>query len=145
MFPYGKWVIPVWIILATLFIIQLIPVDRTAPIDAGVVQAPKEVMQILKRSCFDCHSNHTHWPWYGYVAPVSWWVSDHIEEAREALNLTSWNDYDTDEQVEFVEDIWDEVDLGKMPPNYYLWMHPHAALTQSEKQALAAWSASVDE
>jgi hypothetical protein len=142
-FPFGKWSIPVWLILAILVTIQLVPVDRSAPVDAGVVQAPERVVQILKQNCFDCHSNHTRWPWYGYLAPVSWWVNHHIEEARDALNLTTWNDYDADEQAEFVEEMWDEVDLGKMPPNYYLWMHPNAALNQNEKQALAAWSASV--
>lgn len=111
--------------------------------DAGVVEAPEEVVHILKRSCFDCHSNHSQWPWYGYLAPVSWWVSDHIHEARDALNLTKWDDYDADEQSEFAEDMWDEVDLGRMPPDYYLQMHPDAVLTPAEKQALAAWSASA--
>lgn len=143
MFPLGKWSILIWITLAILVGIQLVPVDRSSPVDAGVVEAPEEVVQILKRSCFDCHSNHTQWPWYGYLAPASWWVSHHIDEARDALNLTTWNDYDADERAEFSEEIWDEVDLGNMPPDYYLWMHADAVLNPAEKQALAAWSASA--
>ena len=143
MFPLGKWSLPILITLAILVGIQFVPVDRSSPVDAGFVEAPEEVVQILKRSCFDCHSNHTQWPWYGYLAPVSWWVSHHIDEARDALNLTTWNDYDADEQAEFSEEIWDEVDLGNMPPDYYLWMHADAELNPAEKQALAAWSASA--
>ena len=143
MFPLGKLSIAAGVVLAVFAVIQLVPVDRSSPSEAGLVEAPQEVVQILRRSCFDCHSNQTQWPWYGYVAPVSWWVNHHVEEARAALNLTRWNDYDPDERIELAEEIWDEVDLGNMPPDYYLWMHAGAELTPLEKKSLAAWSESA--
>ena len=75
----------VWVVIAAFILIQFVPVDRSNPPVLSDVQAPAEVQTILRRSCYDCHSHETHWPWYAYVAPASWFVVDHIEEGREDL------------------------------------------------------------
>jgi len=71
--------------------VQLVPVDRTNPPVESAVAAPAEVRSILRRSCFNCHSYETEWPWYGYVAPLSWLVAHHVHEAREEMNFSTWN------------------------------------------------------
>ena len=124
--------------------LQLWPVNRQPEREQGLVEAPEDVLLILETSCFDCHSNRTRWPWYGYVAPFSWLVADHIQEGREALNFTTWDLYDEDEQLELREEAWDEVDLGEMPPDYYLLLHPEGQLNESERALLRAWAEGGD-
>ena len=85
-------------------------------------------------------SNRTRWPWYGYVAPFSWLIQDHVQEARGELDFTSWNQYDEDERLELREEIWDEVDLGEMPPDYYVLLHPEGRVSEAEQAILKAWA-----
>jgi len=120
--------------------IQLVPVDRSNPPAQGEIQAPAEVMQVLRESCFDCHSIETTWPWYSRVAPVSWLVAWDVAEAREELNFSSWSQLDAEEQSELREEIWEEVEEEEMPLWYYLPTHPEARLTEQDRQALRAWS-----
>jgi hypothetical protein len=47
----------------------------------------------LVRACGNCHSNHTDWPWYSHVAPVSWWITQHVREGREKLDFSDWERY----------------------------------------------------
>lgn len=114
-----------------LVLIQLWPVDRSnPPVTREIRWATSEAGDIARRACYDCHSNETDWPWYAYVAPVSWWISDHVEHARGHLNFSEWdqpND-DADEIVEMVEE-------GEMPLPPYAQMHGEARLTGQEKEA----------
>src|SRR5687767_12229671 len=59
---------------------------------------PPDVAAILERSCRDCHSNGTRWPWYSNVAPVSWWVIDHVNHGRSHFNFSEWAKYNHEEQ-----------------------------------------------
>ena len=79
-------VIAVGVVVA-LAAIQLVPVHRTNPPVRVEVNAPEEVMAIIQRACYDCHSNETRWPWYSRVAPVSWFVVSHVKKARGDLNF----------------------------------------------------------
>lgn len=126
--------------VALFLVIQLVPVDREPPMEEGLVSAPDEVLAVLRQNCFDCHSNRTRWPWYGYVAPFSWLIQDHVQEARGELDFTSWNQYDEDERLELREEIWDEVDLGEMPPDYYVLLHPEGRVSEAEQAILKAWA-----
>ena len=83
------------------------------------------------RTCFDCHSNETHWPWYSRVAPVSWWNQDHVDEGRDDLNFSEWS-WDYDE----LDEIAGSVNEGEMPPNYYTLIPGSRNLTESEIQEL---------
>lgn len=118
--------------IGVLFIlIQLIPVDRTNP---TVVSEPKwdspETRLLAQKACFDCHSNESKYPFYAYVAPVSWLVKNHIEEGRHSLNFSEWkNDVDIDE-------IADEVNNDDMPLWDYKLMHSESRLSDSEKDRL---------
>ena len=95
------------ILIAMLLIIgiaQVIPVDRTNPPVETEIPVDAEIRQLLQRSCYDCHSNETRWPWYAQVAPVSWLVADDVKHARDHLNFSTWNAYDSEKQAE-IDDL----------------------------------------
>lgn len=130
------------IILAAAFLaIQLVPVNRNNPPVKATVQAPAAVTAILKRSCFDCHSNETTWPWYSRVAPVSFFVAEHVHEGRKDLNFSRWPTYDFDAQDLLLRDIHKVVNEGEMPLRTYLLGHPDARLSPAEKKTLLDWAA----
>lgn len=119
---------------------QLVPLPRTNPPVEEAMPAPPEVQAILDRSCADCHTHTTKWPWYAYVAPASWLLVYDVHEAREHMNLSRWNDYAPDEQRKKTEEIWEEVEEGEMPLPPYLWMHPDAELSEGDRETLRRWS-----
>ena len=82
---YKKILIAVVVIFV---VIQFIPVDRTNPPVTEEIKAPENVLKILQTSCYDCHSNKTDWPWYSYVAPVSFFIVGDVSEGRHHLNFT---------------------------------------------------------
>lgn len=122
-----------------LLAIQLVPVDRSNPPVESTVPAPPAVEEILRRACFDCHSNETAWPWYSRVAPASWIVARDTRQGREHLNFSTWNRLDPEERIDLLEDVWEEVDAGDMPMAIYLPLHPEARLTEADKAAIEAW------
>lgn len=85
----------------------------------------------MRRACFDCHSNQTVWPWYSYVAPVSWLVQNDVDGGRQHLNFSEW-----DRPQRHAKDVAAQVKQGEMPLWFYLPMHPAARLTAEEKRAL---------
>ncbi len=137
----AKWATAVLII--ALVAIQLVPVDRTNPPVETEVPATAEVRSVLRRACYDCHSNETVWPWYSRVAPASWLVASDVHEGREELNFSTWNRYTAKQQAKKMKESWDEVAEGEMPPWIYLPLHPNARLSADDRAALRAWSQSV--
>lgn len=132
--------------LGVLFVaIQFIPVERTNPPVTGLVDAPEEVLTTLRRSCWDCHSNETDWPWYAYVAPMKLRVSQHVWMGREHVNFTEWDSYDAEELDEAYEDIAKVIDRGRMPLKDYLLVHRNAKLTTSDRERLVSWAESARE
>ncbi len=120
-----------------LILIRLIPFGHDH-VNPPVVQEPNwdspTTRELAVRACFDCHSNETAWPWYSNIAPVSWLVYRDVLEGREHLNFSDWGAArgESREPGESAE----AVERGKMPPAYYVWMHPDAKLTDAEKQQL---------
>jgi Haem-binding domain len=127
-------------ILALLIAIQFIQVDRSNPPIKDNVLIPPAVSEVLHKSCFDCHSNETNWPWYSNIAPVSWMLSHHVQEGRDHLNFSTWNETSGEKQTEIVKEVWEEVSEGKMPLGSYLLLHPKAKLSDAEKEELRIWS-----
>ena len=119
---------------------QLVPVDRTNPAVESEVPAPGPVREILRRSCYDCHSHETRWPWYSRVAPVSWLVRHDVNHAQEHLNFSTWNRYDAEKRKEHLEEIAEEVEEGAMPLWYYLPLHPEARLSDADRRTLVEWT-----
>jgi hypothetical protein len=128
---------------ATLIVavaIQLVPVERANPPVEFEVDPPADVHAILKRSCYDCHSNETRWPWYSRVAPASWLVARDVRRGREDLNFSEWPAFDFEDQEVALSDIVKQIDKGKMPLPVYLVMHPGARLSESERGRLLEWA-----
>jgi hypothetical protein len=125
---------------ALLLVAQVVPITRENPPHQGEVPAPQEVRAILERSCYDCHSRETRWPWYGYVAPVSWLLARDIQEAREHLDFTAWDTYSEKKRREHFEEIWEEVEEGEMPLWFYLPLHPEARLSERDLAHLKEWT-----
>jgi len=114
------------------------PTDPSAVLSARV-EVPAGVKALLDRSCRDCHSNDTRWPWYSNVAPVSWWVIDHVNHGRSHFNFSEWAKYNSEEQRELLKQSCELARKGAMPLPSYLRMHA-AALTAEDIQALCKWA-----
>ena len=117
--------------------IQLVPVARTNPPVVSTVTAPPEVESILRRACFDCHSNETVWPLQAYVAPVSWLVAHDVKEGREELDFSTWG---PKQAARAAKKLAREVEKGDMPPFLYVLAHPGAKLGKDDKALLASWA-----
>lgn len=146
-----KWLKRIALLLLLAFVvIQFWRPDRTnPPVDpARTIQAvmpvPPQIDTLLRRSCYDCHSHETVWPWYSNVAPMSWRVADHIHEGREHLNFSNWAAYPPNDAAHHFEEMCEEVEKGKMPLNDYLYLHPKARLSAAEVRALCEWTEQFD-
>jgi cytochrome c551/c552 len=127
------WVIIGLVVLGLL--IQLIPLPGRGNNPPVISEPPWDSPQtraLAKRACFDCHSNETVWPWYSYVAPVSWLVYSDTMNGRRRMNFSEWNSGRHPDANEIIGRIQE----GEMPPAIYLPMHPSAQLTAAEKQQL---------
>ena len=112
-------------------VIQLVPYGRDHANPPVTLEPPwdsQATRDLAVQACFDCHSNQVVWPWYSNIAPVSWWVQDHVDEGRSKLNFSAW-DRNQEEAHESAESVLD----GEMPPNYY---KPWSRLSPSEVDAL---------
>ena len=125
---------------AALVFAQLVPVSRTnPPVEAEIVVEP-EMRALLRRACFDCHSHETVWPWYAWVAPVSWLVAHDVNHAREELDFSRFESYEPKKQRKKLGQIGEEVEEGHMPLWYYVLLHPEARLGDAERRRLIAWA-----
>lgn len=105
-----------------------------------VVTVPDTVMALLKKSCYDCHSNHTTYPWYSKISPVNWWLANHINEGKRHLNFSVFSTYTYKKKGRALEESGKQVDEGEMPLNTYLWIHTDARLNDAQKQMIIDWA-----
>lgn len=113
--------------------------EKTESLKA-ITKVPNNVRQILVRSCKDCHSNETVYPWYSNIAPISWSVVDHIRVGRGKLNFSKWGTYIDSRKARKLKKICEEIESGHMPHNQYLWIHWNAELTAANKKTLCDWT-----
>jgi heme-binding protein len=125
--------------VASLVTIPAQPGIPNAPILSGA-QVEPPILAILERSCSDCHSDATRYPWYSYVAPISWLISKDVERGRERLNFSRWNDYPLIRRMRSLSGIASQVKDGEMPLALYTWLHPNARLTAEEVNAIFNWT-----
>jgi Haem-binding domain len=127
-------------IIVVLLAIQLIPADTTnPPADSDIPTSP-EVKAILRRACYDCHSNETQWPWYSRIAPISWLLAWDVRAGRAELNFSTWNQYSPQQQVKKLQESWKEIAEGDMPPWLYLPVHRDARLSAADRSIMRQWS-----
>jgi hypothetical protein len=134
-----------WILFGGFLLIQFFrPNFQNPPIDPSLDfektnNPPPAVLSILKSACYDCHSNETVYPWYAQIAPVSWWLANHINEGRENLNFSEFGRLAMEDQQEILGEAAEVVQEGEMPLPSYTWTHPKATLSPDEKSTLVQW------
>jgi hypothetical protein len=126
----------------TLILLQFIKIEVPPPPKASKsdeIKAPKEVMKILKRSCYDCHSNQTKWPWYSKIAPISWEVNSHVKNGRAWLNFSIWEKYPKEKKKKLYQGIEKSI-TWQMPPSDYLLIHKDARLSKKQRDLIKKWA-----
>jgi hypothetical protein len=141
MFRWG--VVALGLLLAAIQFVRLARSNPAAD-PAGALTAshevPDDVVRVLDRACRDCHSNETRWPWYSHVAPVSWFVIDHVNHGRSHFNYSEWSRYPPHEAARLLKQTCELVRQRSMPLRSYTLMHRDAPLSNSEVEALCAWA-----
>ena len=119
------------------------PIDPSRTLEAAVTVPPQEA-KILSRACADCHSNQTLWPWYSNVAPVSWFVIDHVNQGRRHMNFSAWLRPGIDDPAQYTRQKFrsacNRVKTGNMPLLSYLLLHPSARLSPADVDAICGWA-----
>jgi hypothetical protein len=129
--------------VAVLLVVQVFRIEKSNPPVRSDIAAGPELEPLLRRACYNCHSNETVWPWYSNVAPVSWLVGNDVKEARHHLNFSEWGVYSTDDQRLKLKAIGEEVGEGGMPLWYYSLIHADSRLTEAERDKIKEWTATA--
>lgn len=139
------------IILVLIVGIQFFKIDTQNPPVVeqenfvSIYKTPKSVEHILRKACYDCHSNETKYPKYATIAPISWAIKRHINEGREHLNFSTWARYNNDQKDSRLEKSITEIQELKMPVGAYIAQHPEANLTAEERKILVEYFAKIKE
>lgn len=134
------------LIVAGLVVIQFFGIDKTnKPINPAesleaTVSVSPDVSQVLVRSCNDCHTNSTTYPWYANIQPVGWFLKSHIDDGQRKLNFSLFKTYPAKKQVKKLEEICEEVQTKEMPLPSYLWIHRESVLSESDIKTLCDWT-----
>ena len=132
-------------LIIVVIAIQFFRIDKTNPtVNVAddfieITKPSQEIAAMLKSACYDCHSNESNYPWYSNIAPISWWVKDHINEGREELNFSKWSTYDAKKKDHKLEEIVEELEEGEMPLKPYPITHSEARLSDAQKEQLMDW------
>ena len=137
------------ILLVVFIAMQAFRIDKTNPqaakeLDFISINKPsKDITQLLKASCYDCHSNESKYPWYSNVAPVSWFLKHHIDEAREEVNFSEWGSFSEKRKAKKMEEIIEEVEEGEMPMTPYVMMHSEAKMSKAQRETFIKYFKSL--
>ncbi|MFM9989260.1 heme-binding domain-containing protein [Flavobacterium sp.] len=104
-----------------------------------VYKVPKNVETILRTSCYDCHSNNTHYPLYSFIQPARFFMESHIKEGKENLNFNEWGNYSNRKQNNKLDRIVKQIKSDEMPLASYTLIHKNAILTSIQKQEVINW------
>jgi hypothetical protein len=130
--------------------IQFVRPARTNPLTvpertlAARVPVTREAAAVLDRECRDCHSNDTRWPWYSNVAPVSWFVIDHVDHGRRHLNYSDWAQYPREDAERLLKNMCAFAKKDTMPLPSYLRVHRDARLSEGDVAVLCDWAERVN-
>ena len=133
-------------IVAVLVLIQFIHPEKNNGIADGenditqTVNTSAEVKNILQTSCYDCHSNHTEYPWYANIQPVAGWLAHHVDEGKQELNFSEFKTYKLKRKTHKLKEVVEQLEKAEMPMPSYLWIHKNAVLNQQQKQLLMDWA-----
>ncbi|MBU1369658.1 MAG: heme-binding domain-containing protein [Bacteroidetes bacterium] len=100
---------------------------------------PTEISAMVQAACYDCHSNRTAYPWYASVAPVSWFLANHVKEGKEHMNFSEWKLLDKTQQLHMLDEIKEVLEKQEMPPKSYQWLHDEARLSAADHDKIINW------
>ena len=135
--------------LVVLLAVQFVrPAKNYAPRDPGAAidsrfPVPRHVMEVFKRSCYDCHSDSTVYPWYAEIQPVGWWLNSHIEQGKRGIDFDRFGAYRPMRQYAKFGDIIEQLQKDEMPIGSYLFIHRYARLSPDEKEEIIRWSGAM--
>ena len=130
------------IILVLFILIQFFPIDKNNPAPTPkmdflqIKNTPERTAQLIRNSCYDCHSNETKYPWYSNIQPIAWFLKSHIEEGRKELNFSTFATYEKKIQARKLKEAAEMIQNGEMPLDSYLIIHSEAIMTPSDKKEL---------
>ena len=104
------------------------------------VSIPDSVQMILKRACYDCHSNNTIYPFYAYIQPIGWLLNSHIEEGKSQLNFSDFGSLPKRRQASKLKSIANQIKDGAMPLPAYAMLHKNAVLGKTDKDLIINWA-----
>lgn len=110
---------------------------------AKLAPVPTEVDALLRRACYDCHSDATAYPWYANIQPVGWWLEKHVRDGKRHLNFSAFATYSAKRATHKLEETVEEVREHRMPLASYTWLHPQAKLTDAEIKTLTEWASNA--
>ena len=134
------------VIVGLLFVSQLFRPERISTdkkIDSDIsnhLTVSSHVGELLEKSCYDCHSMNTVWPWYSNFAPVSWMIAYDVKKGRERVDFSGWTDYNTMNQIGKLSMIQEAVKSGEMPLKHYTMMHKESKLTPENIEEICKWA-----
>lgn len=108
-----------------------------------VVNAPDSVQMILKRACYDCHSNNTIYPFYAYIQPIGWILNSHIQEGKNQLNFSDFGSLSKRRQGSKLKSIVNRIKDGTMPLPAYTLLHKNAVLEKLDKDLIINWANNI--
>ena len=97
---------------------------------------PNNIQNLLKNSCYDCHSNNTNYPWYNKIQPVSWFLEYHIKQGKKELNFSEFGGYSERRQKSKIKAAISQIEENKMPLLTYTLIHKEAKLSGSDKNLI---------
>ena len=133
-------------IIILLVLVQFIqPLHNNGTAEAAtdithIIPVPDTVMSLLKVSCYDCHSNHTEYPWYSKITPVNWWLNNHINEGKRELNFSTFSTGSFKRKDKKMKEIDEQIDKHEMPLDSYLWIHTNAKLNDAQRKLIIDWT-----
>lgn len=134
------------ILLVVFVVIQFFPSGRTANEAIGgqglfeIEEIHSDIGKLLKNACYDCHSQSVKYPWYSYVAPVSWLVARDVNFGRENLDFGKWGQLSKREKIKSLGNISEEVEDENMPMKIYITMHSEADLSDEDRELIVNWA-----
>lgn len=132
-------------LVAFLIILQFVPMNiiQEEPTQNDLMNSesvPTEVAQILKKACYDCHSNQTNFPWYSKIQPVGFWINGHTKGGRQHLNFSEWGTLDASKKAHKLEEICEEIEETHMPLKSYTWLHEGTRLNSEQVELICNWT-----
>ena len=137
------WILGIGVVVAGMLLINPARPAPATPDGTDLLSTnlpPAEIASILRNACYDCHSDETKWPWYARVAPTSWWLAKHVNEARSELTFSDWPHDDPRRAAKKWRSIANVVESGEMPLPSYTWGHPEARLSEEERRQFVEWA-----